>query len=75
MVKVLISLGDWQVMEDMQAELVFASHSCLASTEGTNRRTEPFEYAWFFDDSKKACYHCDTPVPIEIQTLVILSRP
>ena len=73
----LMSFGEWVIRKDMELsskERSFASHMCPPHLPKTadHIREYPFEYAWFLNDDDAQCYHCNTPVPEEVQTLVAL---
>lgn len=73
MVEVLFSLGDWEIHKEQGSteEDIWAAHSCTTVSD------EYGTLSWFiFDDPDpngcSVCYHCEKPVPDEVQGLVHL---
>ena len=68
MSKVLMSFGDWDIIEyDYHPPPLFhASHMC--------RPTSKCEFAWFIDDDEPRCHKCRAPVPDGVYTLITLLR-
>ncbi len=78
MMKVLFSLGAWEIREGRMRGLytAYASHLCppgLPKT-GDHTRTKHYEHAWLFEDDVAQCYHCGTQAPEEIQTVIVLYK-
>ncbi len=67
----LVDFGSWVVATNVYSRTAkfYASHKC--SVFGGRL----FEFAWFWTDVSSPtprCFHCEEPVPDEVQALVIL---
>ena len=67
----LIKLGDWSINALDGSSGVGAQHSCHNLDEVNNSLGE-YVYSWVRGDTSAVCFHCNTPVPDEVQTLVHL---
>ena len=71
MIKILMSLGDWELRHSNAGLGYYVSHR-QCPTLVSSGRIDTRTIAWVGGDAKPRCYGCHTTVPDEMQALIVL---